>query len=482
MRTVRASIAVALLLSAVVVVAQEAPAVDRTDPKAVAEAYVQACHDGEVETALSLLEPDERVREWLRGWARDFAGDGGPGGQGLTLGEAVLEMQFTPLAFAIDRTFATATQEGDRAQVTFHANWPTEQQIVLARQEDGTWAVNLIDSIKATTQREFSWIAEEMGLDEPAQGEVATTAPGLPASGPSADVLRRLWSAAAEYAGEHDGRLPAAERWVDELELYLLDRSLLKNPDAPDLRFGYAMNLEAGGAALWDQGGQMAGALLFVECDGGERNAVTTPEGVAQLKSPREDGTLHCVTTDGQVWALKAGLTFAQSLEEAAKNVAELVAEVDPDQEPWEQYSTCTQHLNTLVQAIRRYARQNGGMLPAAETWQDDIAVFVLDARPGMGQGQEADPGDLFTCPAAPDLQFAYAINAEIAGKSAFDFTNHDTIVLVFESDLNRPNAAGSPDRDTVRGRHHLPDREPLSLVGYLGGQVSEATWPDELQ
>ena len=471
-----------LVTVAVSAVAQEPPAIDRTDPKAVAEAYVQACRDGDLEAALSLLEPDEGMREHLRKMVGEFHEEGAPG-YDLTLGDFVAELQFMPLPFSIDRAFAGAKTEGDTTTATFRANWAFDQQIVLARQPDGTWAVKFVESIKATTQRERSWIADELAIEgEPGPPDEAQAAmePGgvdLPVpEGPSATVLMRLYQAAMEYAGEHEGRLPSAEGWTDELELYLLDRSLLKNPEAPDLQFGYAVNVEVGGVdmnALWGDQGNAAEPLLFIECDTGERNAVTSPDGVAQLKSPRPDGTVDFVTLAGRAGALKEGMTFAEARAEAP------APDEAVDNAPWEQYSACTQHLMTLVQAIRRYAREHGGLLPSADSWQDDIAMVVLDADQRFDLGEGEDPGDIYRCPAAPDLDFAYALNAEVAGRNALDLTGQDSIILLFESDLNRPNAAGSPERDMAHGRHRLPDREPISLMGYLSGRVDEFHPPD---
>jgi hypothetical protein len=410
----------------------------------------------------------------------EFNQDGAPGQHDLTLGDFVTELQFMPLAFSIDRAFAGAKTEGDTTTATFRANWALDQQIVLAREPDGTWAVKLFDSIKATTKRDVSWIAQEFGARDggpPALEQAARDAGAfMEASGPSATVLMRLYQAAMEYAGEHDGRLPPAEKWVDELELYLLDRSLLKNPEAPDLQFGYAMNVELGGAdisAMFGEQGNAAEPLLFIESDAGTRSAVVTPDGVARLKSPRADGTIDFVTAAGRAGALKEGTTFAQA------QIGAPAADEPADNAPWEQYSACTQHLMALVQAIRRYARQHAGMLPALDTWQDDIAMLVLDADQRLDMGPGEDPGNVYRCHAAPDLDFAYAINVDIAGKNALDVTGQDSIILLFESDLNQPNASGSPDRDMALGRHRLPDRDPVSLVGYLSGRVDEFRPPE---
>jgi hypothetical protein len=449
----------------VVAGAQNAPALDRTDPAAVAQAYVQACREGDLETALALLEPDERLRHEVRDFARSFTDEGGPGEKGLTAGDFMLELQFVPLSFPIDRTFVAAKTEGNESHVTFHANWPYDQEVVLARQEDGTWAVKFLDSIKATNKRDVSWIEDEMDLEPAPEGPPQQPPPGSP--------LERLAQAAMEYAGDHEGLLPPADRWVDELELYVLDRALLKNPDAPNLEYGYAMNREVGGQNIADLFGEVAAdRLLFIENHTGERNAVTTPDGVAQIRSVREDLSINYITVQGVSDSLRQGQTYDQAREAAR---AALQQEEGPDVD-WEHYSTCTSHLRTLVQAIRRYARQHGGLLPEAATWQDDIALVLLDMGDQGDMGQAQDPADLFRCPAAPDLNFAYALNEEIAGRNALELTGHDSIILLFESDLNRPNAAGSPERDMARNRHRFPGHAaPLfALVGYLGGSVGE--------
>jgi hypothetical protein len=63
-----------------------------------------------------------------------------------------------------------------------------------------------------------------------------------------------------EYAHEHGEALPPAGRWVDEIELYVLDRSLFRSPGAPEQECGYAMTAAAGGWAIedWHRGHQIA--------------------------------------------------------------------------------------------------------------------------------------------------------------------------------------------------------------------------------
>ena len=468
---------------------QEAAPVDRTNPEEVARAYVQACKEGNVAAAVELLEPDEKLLDNVREFANSFNEEGGPGGQGITPGDFLLELQLTPLAFSGERTEAAFTKDGDQARMVFHVAHAFDEEIVLTRQPDGTWVVKLFDSVRATTKREASWLEAELGTAPEAEQEVApvqaevqrlraTIAAGpQPQSyyAPDTDHLTRLWGATMEYARDHQNRLPAADRWVDELEVYLLDRALLRSPNAPDLPYGYAMNQDVGGrewTALWGDPPAPRDALLFVELPSDRRNATLTGDGLATLEPLEGQDAILYVACSGQIGRAPKGMTFAES--EQRRLQPDAMAETMEDgaqQFGW----ACQQHLMALAEALRRYARQHGGLLPAAATWQDDIAPILLQMEQDLPWIFGGDPAEVLTCPAVPDTKFAYAINEEVAGKNALDLPDHETTVLVYESNLNRPNAAGSPERDGITDRHtSIAGPGPTIWVGYLSGGAGE--------
>ncbi|MBM3498444.1 MAG: hypothetical protein FJX74_07200 [Armatimonadetes bacterium] len=478
-------VVVALVTTSAAVSSQ--PAVDRVDPTAVATAYVQACRDGDLETALSLLQPDERLEAELRDMVGSFSEEGGPGRKEMTLGDFAMELQFMPMAFAVDRVLLSSQAEGDRAQVAFRTTWPAEQQIVLTRAEDGTWSIDLLASLRATNSQGVSWLAEEMHLDEaaiegPPQATVAMpgeVAPGALEAYQSMDVLGRLVEALGDYARDHDGCLPPAETWVDELELYTLDRSAFRSPGAPDLAYGFAMNPAAGGRKLDDaEAGAEEEFLVLFEWPGGERNATATPEQLAEAGSFWPDGSVAFLSS----WRLAGALPKGMTLEEARAGLGEGPGVEFAEGEEAQMHAyICEANLEILARAARRYAREHGGRLPAAESWQDDLAPYILLDREQdpWGGGDPAEP-EPYHCPAAPDIGFGYAINAAIAGKSALDLTDQDTLVLFFESALDVPNAAGDPETDQCNPpRHRMPWGDEHNQIAFLTGETSRSGGAD---
>ena len=429
----------ALLLIATLAVgrvhAQDARQVDLTDPQAVAEAYVKACLDGDLEAALALMAPDDPIRQVARTFIEEFRRD--MEREGFTLEQFMMEFLFVPTKLGFDYDLVKTERQDGQAQVTVRRSFDLDQKLHLVQAEDGTWQVKVLDSLKATTGAEKSFLAQEIG--------------GGGQSGPdvwlSRNNLRALQQAMEDYAQEHDERLPPADRWVDEIELYLLDRSVLQCPAAPELECGYAMNAEASEADITDRAALRSLLLLF-EWPSGERNAIAMPEELAVAQALRPNGSIACVAASGGTLVLPRGMTFAD-----VRDAEQLGSE-------------CEGHLRALGKAARKYARDHDGMLPGADSWQDELALYLLEA----GGGEE-----VFTCPAAPDLGIAYALNRDLAGKQATELTGHDRLILFFESDLNVPNAAGSPDADMPEQARHFRewDGEPGNNIVYLNGSTT---------
>lgn len=420
--------------------AQEAPQVNMTDPQAVAQAYAQACLDGDVTTALALMAPDDPIRQVAQAMVGEFRRD--MEREGFTLDQFMTEFMFMPMELDFDYELLDTQRQDDRADVTLRRTFGIDQKLHLARVEDGTWRVKVVDSIKATTGAKRSFLAQEIGRGG--------------ASGPdvyrSRNNLGTLQRAMQEYAEEHGQRLPPADRWVDEIEPYLLDRSALKCPAQPDLEYGYAMNVEAGGADTTDRGA-LRDLLLLFEWPGAERNATAMPEELIVAQPLRPDGSIACATADGSTLVLPKGMSLADT--RAAEQLG----------------NECSGHLRTLGQAARKYARDHDGLLPSAENWQDELALYLLEA----GSGEE-----VFTCPAVPELGNAYAINREIAGKKATELTDHDRLILFLESDLNVPDAAGTPEADMPKQARHFRewDGNGGNNIAYLSGSTTLQTAP----
>ncbi|MBM3476173.1 MAG: hypothetical protein FJX75_23120 [Armatimonadetes bacterium] len=463
-----------LLALTAAAIAQERPAVDRTDPKAVAEAYITACRAGDVEGALALLVNDEKITKPLRQilkFATEFASDREPG---VSFADSFRESLCLPFAGTLPMTHALkdAAVEGDRAQLSFEIALATEQKLVLRRAADGTWGVDIMESAKATAGGKGTYITEMLeGLSSIDQGEGASLA-----AGESSDVLYRLDQALAEYAQEHDGCLPPAEKWVDEIELYVLDRTAFKSPGAPDLAYGFAMNVAAGGRKyvvedeMAEEGEEF---LVLFEWPGGERNATATPEQLAQTTSFWPDGSVALLTSRGAIDVLPKGMTLEQK---RAADAQAMQPDMPAADDPGMHLYQCAANLRVLAAAARKYAREHGGLLPLAESWQDDLAPYILIVRDEGWWGEEGEQDPLH-CPAAADIEFGYAINVAVAGKNALDLTDQGSLVLFFESNLNTPNAAGNPERDKCDPpRHQAPWAEGedagLNQVAYLTGDT----------
>jgi hypothetical protein len=454
---------------------QPPPAVDRTDPKAVAEAYVTACRAGDTEAAMALVCGEEKTLQALRMMLKYWGEATGADGEGGADWAAALRESLclpSPGKLPLAGALKGAAVEGDRAQVTFDIALAMEQQLVLKRAADGTWAVDVLESAKASAGGEDTYVTRMLeawgDMDE---GEGAP----LAAYG-SYDTLRRLEEGLTEYAQEHDGCLPPAEKWVDEIELYVLDRSAFRSPGAPDLAYGFAMNTEAGGRKyvvedeMPEEGDEF---LILFEWPGGERNAIATPDQLAQATSYWPDGSVAYLTSQGDIDALPKGMTLQ---EKRAADQQEEAGNMPDADDPQMQMYHCAANLRVLASAARRYAREHGGLLPPAASWQDDLAPYILQVENEGWWGQEGEQDPLH-CPAAVDTEFGYAINAAIAGKSALDLTDQASLVLFFESNLNTPNAAGDPERDRCDPPRHKvdwmeEDSPGLNQVVYLTGDT----------
>ena len=456
------------LLVASIVHTQEKPQVDLKDPAAVALAYANACRAGDGEAALALIAPDDPSLPRLREMLAQMKQSGGavPPMEGLLADYLLL-----PVGVKLDRELVGTTQEGDQATVKLKATATVAHSVALARQPDGTWRVKLIASLEASAPGGKSSVAgyftqqpqQPRGPEEASQGPQGRGQDVWP----SENNLRQLMGAVTQYATDHDGQLPHAERWVDDLEPYVLDRSAFRCPARPELEYGYAMNSDLSGKALGNDWEARRGMVVLFEWPGGERNARASAGEASRLKSLRADGTIAMATADTRTFVLRPGTTLAQKLE------AERTA------------NTCADHLRRLVGAARKYARDHGGLLPRAESWQEDLAPY---ARPGqvaggggaddrqsrnrLGQlyraleeyGRDHD-GKLpvadrwmdelqpyvmerspFKCPAMPDLDYGYAMNDEVSGKAlGEDWGVRSRTLLLFEWASGERNAHATP-------------------------------------
>ncbi len=442
----------AAISSASIANAQESPAVDLTDPVAVAQAYVGACLGGDANTVLQLLHPDDPLRKIIGEVAEAI--DREVQETEIDFAAMWTEYLFLPVRMGLGQELIDSQQDGGAAEVTFKRNWQIDQKIVLVKLDDGTWRVKAVDSIKATRGSEESFLASQLaarGSREEVRGPAHIHQ--------SYERLRFLFAAMNEYASEHGNRLPRADRWVDEIEPYVLEPEMFRCPAAPDQEYGYAMNVMASEQELSDNWTERGQLMVLFEWPNAERNATAMPDELANAESFWPDGRIAYTMADQDTGALSPGMTLAD-VEEAERRRNE-----------------CSSHLRVLVKAARRYARDHDGLLPGADTWQDDLALYLLDE--GVGE-------EVFTCPSAPELEVAYAINRQVAGQNARGLADHQNTILFFESDLNVPNAAGNPEQDAPQEGRHLTDWDTRrinqlgNLNGHTGYDYRNEPQPDE--
>ncbi len=425
----------------------EGAEVDRTDALAVVEAYLEACRKGDVEGAHLLIARDDPLRAEFLKVANEMRGESaGPWSRPALL---LTELTFLPVRFDLATGAAVAKPVGDEATVTVPQTLPLDKKFILHRDAEGLWSIDLIASIKASTGTEMSFLAVQAARRESETDESGQVDMGMRVE--CRERIQILAEALTGYAAEHELRLPEAAAWMDDIEPYVLDQSAWKCPVEPGLEYGYAYNLDVAGTKLPTGWRESRECVLLFEWASGERNAAASASELLHFE-PRHGEFVHFGLPNGRVDAALGGQIPAEAL---AAN--------------W-QTEDCEAHVRRLCWAALRYARDNDGVLPGADSWCDDLAVYLLEA---------GGDGDFFSCPAAPELACAYAINADVAGKNARDMVDHGKIILFMESDLGALNASAPVPGLAPEGRHRenwnrsygptLTD----SHFGYLDGRVS---------
>ena len=429
-------VVVCLLGPAGLAAAQPQPAaeVDREDPAAVAQAYLAAVRKGNVEAALGLLAPDEN-QATIGQMVRAIAGR--PPQEGLNFWDLLQEFILVPLG--VDMTAEAGPAEQGEGTVTVPVRRVYEQQakVVLKQQADGTYAVDLFETIKQTTGRDQSFLATEF-----ADQGGARQGPG-DEPWRCQEHLRVLAQALTDYAAEHDGTLPQAETWCDEIAPYVPDRENFTCPAAAGLECAYAYNSDVAGQALPDDWQLRRQMVLLFESDLGMWNATASAEDTPTDLTRHPRG-LNMATAEGNTTVIPLGYT----LEEV--------------QTQWREAETCQQRLSALCQAAKAYAQDNEGRLPAGDSWTDDLAPY-LAAGPGVAPGQEA-----LVCPTRPDLGCGYAMNEELAGANIQELVGHRRLVLFFETEEDGYNVAAPLTAATPEVRH-LQQWGPEQGGYYLG-------------
>lgn len=103
--------------------------------------------------------------------------------------------------------------------------------------------------------------------------------------------------------------------------------------------------------------------------------------------------------------------------------------------------SNCLANLKQLGLGAMMYAQDHDETLPDADRWMDQLEPYIENEA-------------LLKCPAALDLEYGYAMNAELSGQELADVKSPADTVLFFDSTLDTRNASGTGDSLPAPPRH----------------------------
>ncbi len=397
-----------------------APAVDMRDPVAIVQAYTKACADRDVDAALALVTVEEGLLPGIKVMLRQMDPEAEMGG--VDMRTILTEVSMLPSGGGeADVVVQQQPNEGEAAVVTRVPAVPAQTQFVLAKQEDGTWRIDLVKSITRTTGKPGSFFIEQARMAGALQ-----EGGGGNEDWREQDMARRLVQALIDYAEANDNRLPAAETWMDDLEAFLLDPALLKPSDTKDKPSGWAINRAVAGQPLPQDWQERQGLVLILRTKNPERNAAEDAEEAIGAATDMNESLMVGLAT-GETISLPPGMTVPALMR------------------AFEASETCQQRLRALCEGLRRYARANKGLLPPADSWCDDIALHM---------SPEMLSPETFKCPSRPQLECAWAINAALAGTDITKLERHDRYVLLLPAVMGVRNESRELPQTVEEGWH----------------------------
>lgn len=439
------ALAVGLLicLAAIVVAQEHVPAaVDRTDPKAVAMAYLDFVEAGDVEAALALIAGDETLRTGLKRMAEELREEGKE--EGMSFQTVLTEIGFLPVGHAKSEKALEGAVEGNQATFSVAQTVPGQKKLVVVKDAQGQWCVDIERSIKATTGQKRSFLIEEAAQAARRGGGGAAEAQ-IDWDHERMQAIADAAATVIEWADGHEGVLPPADTWLDDVEAYSLEGARPKRPGAKEGECGFALNAQLAGKALPRGFPERDSLVLLYECADFDRN----------LSGDPDDELVPGTPPTGTSWIATAG---ARPVPIAADELpSELLQDVADGR-------TCRGHVQALVEALRDFARDHDGLLPEAVTWCDDIQPYLDKAGAGA---------DVLHCPGAPDLQYGYALNEALAGLDVRSLQGHAQYVLILPAAKGERNEARALPQTVEAGRHPgLSNRTQryCVCVGMLGG------------
>jgi len=425
-------------------VPQPAPQIDRKDPTAVVQAYVRACETGDVKTAVALLDDKSGLRKGVEAMAQGMNRDLGP--QGLGFRDVLIEFSFLPLGTLAGTANAQVKTEGGATRVIVTQTPTITRTFELVKGDDGTWGIDLEKSVLLSTGKTKSVMMLQL-----------QHSPGSSGGAPDAsrwedrNRLQRLAQALLEYVAEHGNRFPPADKWVDEMEKYCLDPSLLHRAGLKPDQYGYAINANLAGKPLSDNWEERRNLVVVFESTDLSRNAAGDPDALP----PRQPGSppIWVATAAGNTTSVPVGMTLRE------------LAEAQPLSD------ACSRHMTMIAKALLAYARDHGGLLPPAASWCDEIGPSIMpDAATGK---------DVFQCPADPDHKYGYALNAALAGKNVRTLTDHGDRVMLLHAKAGVRNEvvqvpAIAQNAIHTGGMYYDGDGEKYDIVVMLDGSLRQ--------
>jgi hypothetical protein len=115
-------------------------------------------------------------------------------------------------------------------------------------------------------------------------------------------------------------------------------------------------------------------------------------------------------------------------------------------------HTQCLANLEELALGVLLYAQDHEERLPDAARWVDEITPYLKKTA-------------CLWCPAAPQLQYGYAMNAALSKASLADIAEPFDTVLLFESNLGTLNASGDP-----AGAARPPRHDGANHCAYVDG------------
>lgn len=167
------------------------------------------------------------------------------------------------------------------------------------------------------------------------------------------------------------------------------------------------------------------------------------PQQPAVMEDQLAVVTLHpqpvefVLVQDEGKWKVDMAATFKRLPEKLRLS---LVPERTPEEK---QQQSCLSKVKQLGIVAMMYAQDHDETLPEADKWMDQLLPYLMNNE------------DILKCPAAPELEYGYAMNEALSGMKLDNVKDVSATVLFFESALGTRNASGGPAAVCEPGRHN---------------------------